>query len=324
MLVLLILTSMGGSAWAAEGDDLKEMLARAEALYYQADFPKSVELLLRADELIQQQTGNTSQKIDVKLQLTLGFIGLNDTARAKEYLRQVYALDPDHVIDPHIFPPKVIRLAEDTRAEHNQGLCQSATDEAQRELRNGNGDAVLKLIRSNQGKCSGLALLNSKAADLFFQEGLEAYKKSQMDAALQKFRAALSAEPKHDLAKAYLDLAESKLEVAAERYQNIRTTLDRYKTAYEQKDLAAMRTVFPNMGAEEKAARDNFQIARTIQISFTISDIQLSGETATVPGLWQLNIRTTVDNRAIQSPQSSIVVNLRNRTGSWVIESITH
>src|SRR5215467_6309312 len=138
MLALLILTSMGKYARAAEGDDLNEMLTRAEALYYQADFAKSVELLLRADELIQRQPGNTSQKVDVKLQLALGFIGLNDTARAKEYLRQLYALEPDHVMDPQIFSPKVIQLAEDTRAEQNQLTCQSVKDQAQRELGTGN------------------------------------------------------------------------------------------------------------------------------------------------------------------------------------------
>src|SRR5262249_51199117 len=133
--------------------------------------------------------------------------------------------------------------------------------------------------------------------------------------------AALSAQPKHELATEYLELTESKL--AADRYQSIRTSLERYKTAYEQKDLAAMRTVFPNMGAEKKNVRDNFQVARTIQISFTITDIQLSGETARVPALWQLNIRTTVDNKAIRSPQNSIVFNLRKRDGSWMIESMT-
>jgi hypothetical protein len=216
MLVMLILMSFGSYAWSAE-DDLNDMLARAEALYYQADFAKSVELLLRADELIQRQPGDTSRKVDVKLQLALGFIGLNDTARAKDYLRQLYALDPDHVVDPQIFSPKVIQLAEDARAEQNQLQCQSAKDEAQRELGNGNGDAVVKLIRTKQAKCSGLEALNSKAADLLFKEGLEAYKKNQMDAALEKFRAALTAEPKHELATEYLDLTRSKLEVAADR-----------------------------------------------------------------------------------------------------------
>ena len=216
ILALLILMSMGSYAWSAE-DNLNDMLSRAEALYYQADFAKSVELLLRADELSQQQPASTSEKIDIKLQLALGYIGLNDTVRAKDYLRQLYALDPDHVIDPQIFSPKVIQLADEARTQQNEVRCQSVTDEAQRELASGNGDAVASLIRSNQAKCSGLAPLTSKAADLLFKEGLDAYKKAQMDAALEKFRAALAADPKHELATEYLDLAQSKLEIAADR-----------------------------------------------------------------------------------------------------------
>jgi tetratricopeptide (TPR) repeat protein len=217
MLALLIFFLMSSSGWSAEADDPNEMLARAEALYYQADFSKSIELLLRADELIQQQPGNVPEKIDVKLQLALGFIGLNDTARAKDYLRQLYALNPDHRIDPQIFSPKVIQLAEDARSEQNELRCQSAKDEAQRQLGTGNADAVVKLIQSNEGKCSGLTPLKSKTADVLFKQGLEAYKKTEMDLALQKFRAALSAEPKHELATEYLDLTESKLEIAADR-----------------------------------------------------------------------------------------------------------
>ena len=217
IVVLLFVISVSHSGWSTAADDPNEMLARAEALYYQADFAKSIELLLRADELLQPQSGHLQEKTEVKLQLALGFIGLNDTAKAKDYLQQLYALDADHRIDPQIFSPKVIQLAEEARAQQNEGRCRRLIDEVQQELGNRNADGVVKLIGSSQGKCEGLAPLNSKAADLFFKEGQEAYKKTQMEAALQKFRAALRAEPKHELATEYLELTESKLQVAADR-----------------------------------------------------------------------------------------------------------
>ena len=50
--LLLIIISISTVAYSTPADDPKEMLARAEALYYQADFAKSIELLLRADELL--------------------------------------------------------------------------------------------------------------------------------------------------------------------------------------------------------------------------------------------------------------------------------
>ena len=115
------------------------------------------------------------------------------------------------------FPVGATGLESQLLSTENADARAWIKDEAQRELGNGNGDAVLKLIGTNQAKCSSLAALNSKAADLLFKDGLEAYKKNQMEAALQKFRAALNAEPNHELAKEYLDLTQSKLEVAADR-----------------------------------------------------------------------------------------------------------
>ena len=217
MLLLLIVFSISVPGLSTAADDPKEMLARAEALYYEADFAKSVELLLRADDLLRQQPGSVQQKTDVKLQLALGFLGMNDRARAKQYLGELYALDSDHRIDPQMFSPKVIQLAEEAKSEQNEARCRNLLSEAQRQIGTGNADSVAKMIDGNQAKCAGLAALNSQVADIFYKEGLDAYKKTQMDRAVQKFRAALHAEPKHELAAQYLDLTESKMEIAADR-----------------------------------------------------------------------------------------------------------
>src|SRR5215472_15782331 len=90
LLTVVILIAMSRPVGAA-ADEPAEMLARAEALYYQADFAKSVELLLRADELLRGQSGSLQEKTDVKLQLALGYIGLNDANKAKVYLNELYA-----------------------------------------------------------------------------------------------------------------------------------------------------------------------------------------------------------------------------------------
>jgi hypothetical protein len=208
---------LSGSASVAATDELSEMLARAEALYYEADFAKSVEVLLRAEDLLRQQAGHAKEKTDVKLLLALGYIGLNDTPRAKSYLGELYALNPDQRLDPQMYSPKVIRLAEDAKAEQEELRCHSLSDEAQKQLAAGNGEALVKLIGSNQAKCAGLAAFNPKAADLIFKAGLASYKKAQMTDALQKFRQALVLDPKHELAAQYVDLTQSKLEITAER-----------------------------------------------------------------------------------------------------------
>jgi hypothetical protein len=217
ILALLIMFSLCRRAWTSPADDPRELLARAEALYYQADFAKSIELLLRADELLQKETGHLEEKTGVKLQLALGFIGLNDNTRAKGYLLDLYAIDADHRIDPQLFAPKVIQLAESARLEQNELRCRALLQEGQRRLAAAKPDAVVEVIGPNEKKCAGLAALYPKTAELFFKEGLDAYRKAAIEEALQKFRNAVRFEPKHELAAEYLSLAESKLEVAADR-----------------------------------------------------------------------------------------------------------
>lgn len=214
---LLIALSISAPGVAKPADEPTELLARAEALYYEADFAKSVELLLRADELLQKESGPLQKKTDVKLQLALGFLGLNDRTQAKRYLQELYALDADHRIDPEMFSPKVLQLAEEAKADQNELRCRAVLDRTQRALSSGNSADAATLIGSNSKTCAGLAPLSTQVGDLFFKEGLEAYRKAQMQDAVGKFRAALTAAPQHELAAQYLELTQSKLEIAADR-----------------------------------------------------------------------------------------------------------
>jgi hypothetical protein len=227
ILALLIMVLMSRPGWsapsasaaesAASADDPSEMLARAEALYYQAEFAKSVELLSRADEMLRPQQGHLQEKVNVKMQLALAYMGLNDVNRAKANLVELYALDSDHRVDPQVFAPKVVKLAEEAKAEQDELRCRAVLNEAQKQYAAGNTDNLVKVIGAGQAKCPGVSEVSSKAADLVFKEGLEIYKKSQMTEALQKFRTALILDPGHDLAAQYVDLTERKLEFTADR-----------------------------------------------------------------------------------------------------------
>jgi Tfp pilus assembly protein PilF len=217
LLTMVFVSRPGWSAPPASADDPSEMLARAEALYYEAEFAKSVELLSRADEMLRPQAGHLEEKINVKMQLALSFMGLNDINRARANLVELYALDSDHRVDPQAFAPKVVKLAEEARAEQNEMRCQSLLIDAQKQYAAGNSDNLVKALGSGQTKCPGVSALSSKAADMVFKEGLEIYKKSQMTEALQKFRTALVLDPSHELAAQYVDLTERKLEFTADR-----------------------------------------------------------------------------------------------------------
>jgi thioredoxin-like negative regulator of GroEL len=250
ILAVVIVIAMSRSIWAA-ADEPSEMLARAEALYYEADFAKSVELLLRADELLRNQPGQLQEKTDVKLQLALGFIGLNDSNQAKVYLGQLYALDADHQVDPQMFSPKVIKLAEEARAEQNELRCRILSDDAQEQLDKRSSDGVLKVIESGRVKCAGLASLYPKAGDLLFKEGLSAYKSSRMEDALPKFRAALRLDPKNELAGEYVDLTVSKLEVAADR------ALYAWRKDYEAGDFSSANRDYRELTSRASSEKVN-------------------------------------------------------------------
>jgi len=112
----------------------------------------------------------------------------------------------------------VLRLAEEAKTDQQQRRCRSLSDQVKRQLQAGEADAVAKLM-SGRTACSDLAPLYSQAADLIYEDGVEAYKKSQLMEALQKFRSALVINPRHELAAQYVDLTQNKLEVTAERAQ---------------------------------------------------------------------------------------------------------
>ena len=204
LLIAVQLTSQ-----PAAQNEVTDAIARAQALYYEAKFKDSAELLMRVDEVLRSKPDRSQEKISVKLQLALAYIGLNDGAKAKAFLRELYALDADYLLDAQQFSPKVIGLAAEAKAEQNEVRCQAVRDDARKKLDAGNSRAVFDLIGSMKSKCTGLTAFEPELAELFYKTGLEAYKRGELSNALQKFQAALQLSPKHDLAAQYIELTRS-------------------------------------------------------------------------------------------------------------------
>ena len=214
VLSIMLLQSAGQST---PKDDIKDSLARAEALYYEARFNDSIQLLIQVSDALEGKPGRLPEKVNAKLQLALANIGLNDTEKAKSYLVQMYTLDPNTALDPQQFSPKVIALAGGAKDQMLRVRCQAIGDDARKSLRDGNATAVRGLIGSPDSKCVDMAAISNDAADLLYKTGLEAYKKSEYSAALQNLQAALKFSPKHELAAQYVELASGKLQVAEDK-----------------------------------------------------------------------------------------------------------
>jgi tetratricopeptide (TPR) repeat protein len=198
-------------------DEVTDALNHARALYYEANFDESIQLLSRVDDVLRPRTDRLTDKINVKLQLALAHIGLNDNAEALSFLRQLYELDADYALDPQQFSPKVLALAEDARAEQIEARCRTVRDNARKQLEAKNVSGVLNLLESMKSKCAGLSELEPATADLLYKTGLESYKRGEYPDALQQFRTVVRLSPQHELATQYLELTESKLQVTADR-----------------------------------------------------------------------------------------------------------
>jgi tetratricopeptide (TPR) repeat protein len=244
-------------------DEITDALTRAESLYFEAKFKDAIQLLMHADDLLKPRTDRATDKINVKLQLALAHIGLNEPALAKTSLRELYALDPEYRLDPQQFPPKVLALADEAKAEQNEARCQTVRTDARKSLQDGNAMAVLNLTQSVKSKCSGLDGMDPELADLFYKNGVDAYKAGQYADALEKFRWALKLVPKHELAAQYLDLAQGKLQINGDRLildwrkglaaHEFRQAATRYQQMKTSKD-APPAQVLDQMRTEYRAA----------------------------------------------------------------------
>jgi tetratricopeptide (TPR) repeat protein len=214
-VLLMVLFSRPG--WSRSPDEVDDALAKAEALYFEAQFAESIAVLTHVDELLRNQPARRQDKINVKLQLALAHVGLNDPQKAKAFLSDLYAIDPDYALDTQQFSPKVMTLAAQAKAEQQEIRCEAARTDARKNLADGNAKASLDLIGSMKDKCDGLTVLEPQLADLFYKLGADAYRRGDLPNAMQDFQTTLRLVPKHDLAIQYMELTQSKLQLTADR-----------------------------------------------------------------------------------------------------------
>ena len=222
-------------------NEVADVLTRAQALYYEAKFKDSADLLLRVDEGLRSGPDRLQEKLNVKLQLALAHIGINDGLKARSFLREMFALDADYVMDATQFSPKVLGLAAEAKAEQQEARCQSVREEARQKLDAGNAAVVVDLIGSMKSKCTGLTVMEPELAELHYKNGFESYKRGELSNALKSFQATLKLSPKHELANQYIELTQSKLQVAADRL------LLQWQKNFETRDFVQARSDFHHM-----------------------------------------------------------------------------
>src|SRR5262245_61649090 len=191
-IAFALLIAFQSVAPMAAQDEIKDALVHAEALYYGARFGESITLLTRVDETLKAQPGRVQDKINAKLQMALAYMGLNDANKAKSLFIEMYTLDSDYALDPNEFPPKVMTVASEAKAEQNKLECQAAENDARKYLDASKTAPFVDLLRSFKRKCAALASMSSWAADTFYKNGVAAYKRGEVSNALSNFEAAVT------------------------------------------------------------------------------------------------------------------------------------
>jgi tetratricopeptide (TPR) repeat protein len=217
MLVFLLLIATSQSQSPIPQQDVDNAVARAESLYFEARFRESLQQVLPLDVALRQEPSRVKDRVRIKLQMALAHIGLEENSEAMARFAEICALDSAYQLDPNQFAPKVITLFEDARTQHLTTRCATVCQEVGRILDAGATDEFLKLLDSTDTACPCLQAAAMDAAELSYQNGVEAYKEDNLTEALRNLRTALKLNPQHQVAQQYIDLTENKLRLSADR-----------------------------------------------------------------------------------------------------------
>ena len=106
--------------------------------------------------------------------------------------------------------------------------------------------------------------------------------------------------------------------------QVIAGVIRQYVAALEARDLGALRRVWPSLGgAQERGIREDFENARTIEVTIEGLRTEAAGDTATVTCLRRYRLETR-DGHRNQADTPTVIGLRKTSPGTWVIESIRY
>jgi hypothetical protein len=110
---------------------------------------------------------------------------------------------------------------------------------------------------------------------------------------------------------------------SAAAHDAVAAALERYAAALEQRDIKALKAVWPGLGGDQQVAIEaDFGNARSIDVNLANPRIEVSGSAATATVLRHYSLRTR-DGQQLRS-ETITTVTLRQDNGGWLIESVRH
>jgi hypothetical protein len=104
---------------------------------------------------------------------------------------------------------------------------------------------------------------------------------------------------------------------------SVRSVIQRYQQAFEQRDADALRQIWPSMGDRYKKYKQNFGAASAIQTQVTIADVKMGtdGASATVLATQTQEYSPKGGGKTMTSKDQAIF-NLVKANGTWIITQI--
>ena len=299
--LLLAAFSSVSAQTAQSAEEIQAVLSRAEALYYEAEYKETIQLLIPVDAALNGQPRRIPESIKVKLQLALAHVGLNETAEAKTRFEELCRLDSDYELDSQQFAPKVIALFSEARDGQVKSRCSAVCSEARKMLDSSNFQGLLTFIESGPKDCACLENVAQDASDLALKEGIEEYKNNDIPRSIKSFRMALAFNPDQQVATQYIELAQNKLQYTVDRLLlDWRRHFDAYE--FPEARTAYRQILEADLTERSKAALDE---ARTEYRKYAavIAETWKQNCSAAVPAL---SLNTVKDGLAGVLPDPSI------------------
>ena len=103
----------------------------------------------------------------------------------------------------------------------------------------------------------------------------------------------------------------------------VSATLRRYTAALEQRDIGALKAVWPGLSRpQQEAIEGEFANARSISVELASPRIAVNGVTATVTAVRHYSLRTR-DGQQLRN-DTATTLTLRHAATGWLIESVSH
>jgi len=104
---------------------------------------------------------------------------------------------------------------------------------------------------------------------------------------------------------------------------SVRSVIQRYQQAFEQRDADALRQIWPSMGDRYRKYKQNFGAANSIQLQLTIADVKMGsdGVSATVVATQAQEYSPKGGGKTMTSKDQAIF-NLVKANGTWIITQI--